>query len=59
MEMSVILDGEKLKQFCNELNIKHDVPKIIIKIIDNKAKYYDFENDCFKKIDIEIAKKYI
>ena len=60
MQVSTILSDDKLKDFCKELNIdSSNISKILIKINNNRAEYYDFENDCFKKIDIEIAKKYI
>lgn len=59
MQEAVILVDEKLKNFCKELNIDSDVSKILIKINGDRAEYYNFENDCFLELDLEVAKKYL
>lgn len=59
MQEGIILEGEKLKEFCNELNIDSKTSKILIKINNNKAEYYNFEDDCFLGLDLEIAMKYL
>ena len=59
MQAVTILENEKLKSFCKEINIDPDTSKILIKINKNRAEYYNFDDDCFYKLDIEIAKKYI
>lgn len=58
--MSAILSGEKLENFCKELNIdSSNVSRILIRINNNRAEYYNFEDDRFYELDMEIAKKYI
>ncbi len=57
MQTSIILEDNKLKQFCKELNISSD--KIVITINNNKAEYYNANDDCYYKLDLEVAKKYI
>ncbi len=58
--MSIILSGEELENFCKELSIDiSNVSKILIRINNNRAEYYNFEDDCFYELDMEIAKKYI
>lgn len=59
MQMSIILSGDKLKRFCKELNIDSSANKILLKIEEDKAKYYSLSDDGFCDVDIEIAKKYI
>ena len=59
MLMSIILSGDKLKRFCEELNIDSSANKILLKIEEDKAKYYSLSDDGFCDVDIEIAKKYI
>lgn len=59
MQEGIILEGEKLKEFCNELNIDSKTSKILIKINDNRAEYYNFEDDCIFGLDLEITKKYL
>lgn len=59
MQMSVILSEYKLKKFCRELNIDSNVSKILIKINEDRAEYYNFDDDCFYELDINIAKKYL
>lgn len=59
MQEAVLLVDEKLKKFCKELNIDSKVSKILIKINDNRAEYYSFEDDCFFELDFEIAEKYL
>ena len=44
--MSAILSGEKLENFCKELNIdSSNVSRILIRINNNRAEYYNFEDD--------------
>lgn len=59
MQEGIILEGDKLKKFCNELNIDSKTSKILIKINDNKAEYYNYEDDCFLELELEVAKKYL
>jgi hypothetical protein len=59
VQESIILDGEKKEKFCKELNIRSNVPKILVHLNDNGAEYYHLDDDCFYKLDFEIAKKYI
>lgn len=56
---SILLEGTKMLEFCKELNIDSDVPKILIRINDNHAEYYNCNDKCFYEFDIEIAKKYL
>lgn len=57
MKTTIILEDNKLKQFCKELNINSD--KVVITINNNKAEYYNVNDDCYYKLDLEVAKKYI
>lgn len=59
MQNSILLENNKLKEFCKELNIEYNTSKILIKINNNKAEYYNFDDDCFYELDLEIVKKYI
>ena len=59
MQMSIILSGDKLKRFCEELNVDSNANKILLKIEEDKAKYYSLSDDGFCDVDVEIAKKYI
>ena len=60
MQVSTILSDEKLENFCKELNIdSSNISKILIKINNDRAEYYNPNDDCFYKLDIELAKKYI
>lgn len=59
MQMSIILSGDKLKRFCEELNIDSSANKILLKIEEDKAKYYSLSDDGFCDVDVDIAKKYI
>lgn len=59
MQTGILLEDVKLKEFCKELNIDCNTSKILIKINNNKAEYYNFDDDCYYKLDLEIAKKYI
>ena len=59
MQNSILLENNKLKEFCRELNIECNTSKILIKINSNKAEYYNFDDDCFYELDLEIAKKYL
>ena len=54
-----ILKDEELQKFCKELNIDHDMNKILILINESRAEYYNPEDDCFFELNLEIAKKYI
>ena len=58
MQEATILTGEKLDDFCRELNIDSNVSKILIKINGNRAEYYNVEDNNSYELDIEIAKKY-
>lgn len=59
MQEAVILTGNNLKQFCTDLNINPNTSKIIIIINNEKAEYYNFEDDCLYNLDINIALKYL
>lgn len=59
MNKSMILTGKIKDDFCKELDINNNYTKIIIRIRDNKADYYDFDKDCFCELDINVAKKYM
>lgn len=59
MQESIILVDEKLKKFCKEINIDSNISKILIKINNSRAEYYNYDDDCFYELDIEIAKKYM
>lgn len=59
MQNSILLENNKLKEFCRELNIECNTSKILIRINNNKAEYYNFDDDCFYELDLEIAKKYL
>lgn len=59
MQTSILLEDVKLKEFCKELNIECNTSKILIKINNNKSEYYNFDDDCFYELDLEIAKKYL
>lgn len=59
MQTSILLEDVKLKEFCKELNIGCNTSKILIKLNNDKAEYYNFDDDCFYELDLEIAKKYI
>lgn len=54
-----ILRDEKLLDFCKDLNLDSNIKTILITINDNIAEYYNPIEDCFYKLDIRIAKKYI
>lgn len=59
MQTGILLEDVKLKEFCKELNIDCNTSKILINLNNDKAEYYNFEDDCFYELDLEIAKKYI
>lgn len=59
METTVILTGKRLEDFCQELNIDSSISKIIVRINNKRAEYYNFVDDCFYELDLEIAKKYL
>lgn len=56
--MSIILSGKEKDNLCKELNIKYNLPKMLIKI-GKKASYYDIEKDSYINIDLNIVSKYI
>ena len=53
-----ILREEELVRFCKELNINCNMKSILIMIDKKQAEYYSID-DCFHKLDLKIAKKYI
>ncbi len=55
---SKILSGKELSKFCKEINIR-EPHKILLKTNENQAEYYNSNDNCYHKIDISIAKKYI
>ncbi len=57
MQASAILTDERLSKFCKEMGISSS--KIIIKIDDKQAKYYNFDDEQYYNLDLEIAKKYM
>jgi len=59
MQISKILREKEKESFCKELNITNNPTKVLIKINDNKAEYYNPSDDTLYKIDIKVAKKYI
>lgn len=60
MQKSILLKDDKLREFCKEINIDcNNTSAILIKINKNKAEYYNFDDDCFYKLDLDIAKKYV
>lgn len=54
-----ILREEELVRFCKELNINCNMKSILIMINKKQAEYYSIDDDCFHKLDLKIAKKYI
>lgn len=59
MQETIILTGERLKDFCKEVNISIDSEKLLIRINNDKAEYYDSEKDCFCELELDVAKKYM
>lgn len=59
MQTGILLSDHKLKKFRKEIKINSRCSKILISINGNRAEYYNFDDDCFYKLDIYIAKKYI
>lgn len=57
--MNIILEGKEKNNLCKELKIKYDAPKILIKVVNNKASYYNIEKDSYIDIDLKIVSKYI
>ena len=57
--MSIILSGQEKDKLCNELNIKYDAPRLLLKIDNKKASYYNIKENSYKNINLEIANKYI
>lgn len=55
--VSRILREKEKDTFCEELGINKKVSEIIIKIENNKARYFDGKK--YYDLDLEIAKKYI
>ena len=54
---SRILSDKEKDRFLKELNLDAKADKILIKIIDKKACYFDGEE--YHDLDLEIAKKYM
>ena len=54
-----ILRDKELLRFCKELNINCNMKSILIMIDKNKAEYYSIDDECFHKLDLKIARKYI
>ena len=59
MKETIILSDDKKDKFCKELNLNINTSKVLITINNNKAEYYNFDDDCFYGLDLEIAKKYL
>ncbi len=60
MQKSIILtDKSSLKEFCKELNLDYDYSKILIRVNNQKADYYNYIDKRFHELDLEIAMKYI
>lgn len=59
MKESIILSDDKKDKFCKELNLNTNASKVLITINKNKAEYYNFDDDCYYELDLEVAKKYI
>ena len=59
MQETIILTGERLKDFCKEVNISIDSDKLLIRINNDKAEYYDSKNECYIELELENVKKYI
>ena len=59
MKETIILSDDKKDKFCKELNLNINTSKVLITINNNKAEYYNFDDDCFYELDLEIAKKYL
>lgn len=57
--MSIILSGKEKDKLCNELNIIYDAPRLLLKIDNKKASYYNIKENSYKNINLEIANKYI
>ena len=59
MQETIILTCERLKDFCKEVNISIDSEKLLIRINNDKAEYYDSAKDCFCELELEVVKKYM
>ncbi len=59
MGTRVILIDDKCKEFCKELNLDYDYSKILIRVNNQKADYYNYIDKRFHELDLEIAMKYI
>lgn len=59
MQSVILLSGKKVKNFCKEINMKPNSSRILIKINENRAEYYNFDDDCFYRLDMSLARKYI
>lgn len=55
--ISKILRGKEKDTFCEELGLNKNVSEILLKIENNKAKYFDGKE--YHNIELEIARKYI
>lgn len=52
-----ILREKEKDMFCKELGIDSNISEILIKIDNNKAKYFNGKN--YYDLDLKIAKKYV
>ena len=59
MKETIILTGERLKEFCEEVNICIDSDKLLVRINDTKVEYYNVKKDCFCELELEVVKKYL
>ncbi len=52
-----ILREKEKDMFCKELEIDNNISEILLKIDNNKAKYFDGKK--YYDLDLKIAKKYV
>lgn len=55
--ISKILREKEKDTFCKELEIDNSILEILLKMDNNKAKYFDGKN--YYDLDIKIARKYV
>ena len=55
--ISKILRGKEKDTFCEELFLNKNVSEMLLKIENNKARYFDGKD--YHDLDLEIAGKYI
>ena len=55
--ISKILRGKEKDMFCEELGIDNNVSKILLKIENSKAKYFNGKD--YYDLELNIARKYI